>query len=481
MPDSTSLRGTIAEAHAFVLHHPDTKWIELFVIDVNGVPRGKLLHRDELMAVYESGRMLPSTLFGLTLWGDNVDSSGLVWEIGDADVAAYPLPGALWQMPASIRVPTTSNREGQGRPGSTDGTLNYAALQVTLDREGAPGTCHADPRHQLVEIIARLQRRNVYPVMAAELEFYLLDPVADTCGAPLPAPYPNGRRPADSEVYGIRELHQIEPFLVSLYAACEAQEVPARATISEGAPGQVEIALAHGDALTAIDQAIRYKRLVKVIAQQHGMEATFMAKPFAKQAGSGLHMHVSLVDSDGCNVFADPDPAGSVLLRHAVAGLLETLGDAFLLCCPNANSYARVKPMSFVPTAATWGVNNRTVAVRIPAGPAATRHIEHRVAGADANPYLVAAAVLAGMLSGLEKGALPGAPVEGNAQTALLHGATLPCDWGTALTRWHRSHWARATFGDAFVDFYHAIKSAERQSYRDEVSEKDWRRYLVQT
>ncbi|WP_347555176.1 hypothetical protein [Robbsia sp. KACC 23696] len=281
-------------------------------------------------------------------------------------------------------------------------------------------------------------------------------------------------------MYGIRELHQIEPFLASLYAACEAQQVPARATISEGAPGQMEIALAHGDALTAIDQAIRYKRLVKLVAQQHGMEATFMAKPFAKQAGSGLHMYVSLVDNAGNNLFADPDPAGSPLLRHAVAGLLDKLGEAFLVFCPNANSYARFKPMSFVPTAATWGINNRTVAVRVPAGPALSRHIEHPVSGADANPYLVAAAVLAGMLSGLEAGELPCMPVEGNAQTTAQDAPALPMDWASALDKWHRSQWARSMFGDRFVDLYHAIKTAERQAYHDEVSEKDWRRYLVQ-
>ncbi|WP_347555177.1 hypothetical protein [Robbsia sp. KACC 23696] len=167
-----SQRGTVKEAQAFMVAHPDIKWIELFVIDANGVPRGKLLHRDELMAVYESGRPLPSTLFGLTLWGDNVDASGLAWEIGDADVSVYPLQGALWRMPSSRRPLEVDASARAPHARAAIDELTCASVQVALDREGASEMCHADPRYLLTEIIARLQQRGVFPVMAAELEFY---------------------------------------------------------------------------------------------------------------------------------------------------------------------------------------------------------------------------------------------------------------------------------------------------------------------
>ncbi|MBF2983944.1 glutamine synthetase, partial [Pseudomonas aeruginosa] len=156
----------------------------------------------------------------------------------------------------------------------------------------------------------------------------------------------DGGRPRATQVYGLRELEQIEPFLADLYAACKAQGLPARTAISEYAPGQVEITLDHGDALVAMDQAIRYKRLVKGVAHKHGMLACFMAKPFDDLAGTGMHLHVSLADEQGHNLFASDDPAGTPLLRQAVGGMLASLLDSLLLFCPNANSYRRFQANS---------------------------------------------------------------------------------------------------------------------------------------
>jgi len=447
------------EAQNFLEQNPDIELIELFILDNNGVPRGKLLHRDELLAAYQSGRPLPSTILGLTVNGDDVENSGLVWEVGDIDCRAYPLAGSLTRLPWR-HMPT-------------------AAVQVSMHPQQGQPAAVADPRHVLIKVIEGLKADGYHPVMAAELEFYLLDRERDSNGRPQPARDADGGRPQATQVYGLRELEQLEPFLADLYTACKLQGLPARTAISEYAPGQVEITLEHrADALQAMDEAVRYKRLVKGVAHKHGMTACFMAKPFGELAGTGFHMHVSLADEQGNNLFASEDPAGTPLLRLAVGGMLSTLLDSLLLFCPNANSYRRFQANSYAPLAPTWGVDNRTVSLRVPGGPALSRHIEHRICGADANPYLAAAAILAGIHRGIRQGIDPGAPIEGNgyAQAKEL----LPTDWLTALQALEQSSWAREALGADFLKVYLAVKRAEYRQFMAEVGEQDWRWYLHQ-
>lgn len=447
----------LAEADAFLAAHPDVNAIELFIIDPCGVPRGKLLRREELRAIYQNGRPLPSSILGLTIRGEDVDATGLVWEVADADCWAWPLPGSLklqtWRAQPTAQVQVSMHPE-QGRPASV-----------------------ADPRHVLARQIARLQADGYHPVMAAELEFYLLDQARDAAGRPQPARQANGVRPQAPQVYGVLELEQLAPFLDDLYAACAAQGLPARTAISEYAPGQVEITLEHrADALQAMDEAVRYKRLVRGVAHKHGFQACFMAKPFGELAGSGLHMHVSLADEDGNNLFASEDPTGTPLLRQAIGGLLDTLEDGLAVFCPNANSFRRFQANSYAPLARSWGVNNRTVSLRVPGGPAASRHVEHRICGADANPYLAAALLLAGIHRGLREGLDPGAPIEGNGYQQARE--TLPTDWLTALRSLERSAWAREALGEDFHRVYLAIKQEEYRQFMGEVGEQDWRWYL---
>ena len=451
----------VQEAQDFLASHPDIELIELFILDANGVPRGKLLHREELLALYQSGRPLPSTMLGLSIQGEDVEDSGLVWEVGDIDCRAYPLPGSLVRLPWR-QIPT-------------------AAVQVSMHpSEGLPAT-PADPRQLLVRVIDQLEADGYHPVMACELEFYLLDQKRDAQGRPQPALDADGGRPRQTQVYGLRELEQIEPFLRDLYAACKAQGIPARTAISEYAPGQVEITLEHGPALAAMDQAVRYKRLVKGVAHAHGMQACFMAKPFAEIAGTGMHMHVSLADGQGNNLFASElsdirEGAGTPLLRQAVGGMLASLLDSLLLFCPNANSYRRFQANSYAPLAPTWGVDNRTVSLRVPGGPAPTRHVEHRICGADANPYLAAAAILAGIHRGIREHLDPGAPIEGNGYAqATEH---LPTQWSAAIQALEQSGWARDAFGADFLKVFLAVKRAEYRQFMGEVGEQDWRWYL---
>ncbi|GAC1037313.1 glutamine synthetase family protein [Pseudomonas sp. No.117] len=445
------------EARDFLAAHPEVRSIELLLIDANGVPRGKLLHREELLAIYEQGRPLPSSILALTLQGEDVEATGLVWEVADVDCWTYPLPGSL------TLQPWRSTPTGQ--------------VQVSMHpTQGLPAT-PADPRHALVRVIERLQADGYQPVMAVELEFYLLDRERDAQGRPQPALQMNGTRPGAPQVYGVQELEQLQPFLDDLYAACEVQGLPVRTAISEYAPGQLELTLLHRlDALQAIDEGVRYKRLVKGVANRHGLQACFMAKPFGNQAGSGLHLHLSLADATGHNLFASADPQGTPLLRHAIGGMLHRLLDALAIFCPNANSYRRFQANSYAPLAKSWGVNNRSVSLRVPGGPASSRHIEHRICGADANPYLAAAAILAAAHEGIREQRNPGPATVGNGYEQATE--WLPTDWLTALQALDRSPWIREALGEGFIEVYLAIKRAEYRQFMAEVGEQDWRWYL---
>ena len=447
----------IQEARDFLAAHPEVRSIELMLIDANGIPRGKLLHREELLAIYQNGRPLPSSILALTMQGEDVEATGLVWEVADADCWTYPLPGSLTLQPWRS-TPT-------------------AQLQVSMHPTQGLPAAPADPRHALVRVIDRLKADGFHPVMAVELEFYLLDKHRDVNGRPQPAVQMNGVRPEAPQVYGVYELEQVQPFLDDLYAACEAQGLPVRTAISEYAPGQLELTLEHRfDALQAVDEGLRYKRLVKGVANKHGLQACFMAKPFGDRAGSGMHMHVSLADEQGNNLYASEDPQGTPLLRHSIGGMMATLLDSLAIFCPNANSFRRFQANSYAPLAKSWGVNNRTVSFRVPGGPAVSRHIEHRICGADANPYLAAAAILAGIHHGIREQIDPGAAIVGNGYEQATE--FLPTDWLTALRALEASTWAREALGEEFLKVFLAIKKTEYRQFMAEVGEQDWRWYL---
>jgi glutamine synthetase len=193
-----------------------------------------------------------------------------------------------------------------------------------------------------------------------------------------------------------------------------------------------------------------------------------------------MHLHASMAGEDGRNLYADDDPAGTPLLRHAIGGLRATLADGMAVFAPHANSYRRFRAMSYAPVAPTWGVNNRSVSLRVPAGPPASRHVEHRVAGADANPYLVAALVLAGIAHGIEQCIDPGPPVQGNGYAQTSHD-DLPTDWHAALERAARSGFLVQALGAEFLRIYLAVKRRECEKFGALVSDRDYEWYLDTT
>jgi glutamine synthetase len=326
-------------------------------------------------------------------------------------------------------------------------------------------------------VLERFAADGLTPVVACELEYYLVDPMRTAAGGlELARAERGGERPRHHDVYGLRELEDHAGFLRDLWAAADAQGVPLEGAISEYAPGQIELTLRHGpDALRAADEAVMYKRLAKGVAAKHGAEATFMAKPFADRAGSGLHLHVSVNDASGANIFASEDPAGAPPLRHAVGGLKATLGEGMAIFAPNANSYRRFRANSYAPVAPTWGINNRTVSLRVPAGPASGRHIEHRVAGADANPYLALAALLAGVHHGLSRRLDPGPPVVGDGYAeAAKSGVRLPTNWFAAVEALEDSEVLNDYLGERFVRMFCTVKRAEQDRFFAEVPAQDY-------
>ena len=456
MADSKHTTPAADAARAFLGANTDIEAVQLVLTDACGVGRGKNIAREELEPLFASGRNVAGSILGLDVTGEDVDGTGLVWDVGDADQCCRPVPGTL------VRAPWLTRPTAQ-------------VLGSLYELDGRPA--RADPRHVLARTVERLAARGYTPVIAVELEFYLLQRGEDGRLQPA-AGLLSGERRNRIDAYGLGRLDDMSPLFDDLYAAARMQGLPVRTLMSEYAPGQFEITLEHrADALRAVDEAILFKRAVRGVAARHGCVACFMAKPFAERAGSGMHLHASLADAAGRNAFAADDPAGTVELRHAIGGLKATMADGMAIFAPNANSYRRFRAMSYAPVAATWGVNNRSVSLRVPAGPPSSRHVEHRVAGADANPYLVAALVLGGMLQGLDERIDPGPPIVGNGYQQAPRGE-LPTHWPAALERAATSPFLAATCGREFLQVFLAIKAQECEKFGALVTDRDYEWYL---
>jgi len=422
--------------------------IRAAVCDLNGVWRGKLMPAAQLEKVLAGGMRMPLSVPAIDIFGEDVPDSPLVFTTGDADGICLPTErGALhepWQSGEAKFVPV-----------------------VMQDESGVPSPI--DPRQILAAVASKLKARGLTPVMAIEMEFYLVD----ASGAQ-PEP-PAGQNSAD--MLALDNLADYGSYFEEVYEACAGFGIPADAAISEGGAGQFEINLLHGnDPLLAADNAVFFKRIVKGVARKHGIDASFMPKPYADAAGSGLHVHFSLLDEAGDNVFDDGSEEGSDTLRHCVAGLLKLMPASTLIFAPHLNSYRRLTPGSHAPTGIGWGYENRTSAIRIPGGPAKARRIEHRVAGADANPYLLLAVLLAGVLEGLEQRENPPAATEGNAYEAKL--AQLPAEWGAAISAFEAEPALAHHLNSQFCESFAAIKHQEFGRFARRVSDFEVATYL---
>ena len=453
MKKTSKATSAAAEFKAFQAAYPETRYIDAMVTDLCGIVRGKRYPMAEGEKLFTSGLQLCESVFLLDVTGANTDPAG----DGDPDGTLVPIPGTL------VPVPWAEEPRGQ-------------VLMTMTTPEGAPSPI--DPRNVALKVLKRFDELGLTPVVAFELEFYLLDPERDAEGRPQPPISPaTGRREDSLQVYGIREIDGFAAFLRDVEAAGEAQKVPANIATAEFAPGQYEINLHHvADAIAAADHAALLRHIVGSVARSHGVEASFMSKPFLEQTGNGMHVHVSLLDKKGRNVFAADSPLGSQTLRHAVGGLMATMADSMAIFAPNVNAFRRFGPNLFVPVNRSWGANNRSVAFRIPHGTPDSRRIEHRFAGAEANSYLVLAAILAGLHHGITNKVDPGPASDGNACETV--DPDLPLDVPTSLARLEASEILGDYLGRDYLEAYAATKRNEYRDFANAITAREYAWYL---
>ncbi|MCB1707210.1 MAG: glutamine synthetase [Halioglobus sp.] len=432
---------------AFLAEHPDVEIFEIILPDVCGGLRGKWLTRDKMHKAMAGELKMPLSSLAFDVWGR--DAEILVFETGDGDGFCEP----------------------DGRTLVVAPWLDRPTAQVIISmREVNGAPCAYDARHILQSLMGRFAALGLTPVVATEMEFHLFRDEFDPLGQPVHTQTDCvGGRLAGGQTYGIDAMEGMAGLMHAIRDACIAQNLPVDTLIKESGPSQYEINLYHNpDALVAADQAMMLRRVIKGLARKHGLRATFMAKPFGQMAGNGMHVHCSLLDADGNNAFDDGSGRGNALLRQAVAGCLAGMADSMLLFAPNLNSYRRFQRGTYAPLTPCWGYENRTVSVRIPAdAPHATR-LEHRVPGADANPYLVIAAILGGMLHGIENRLQAPPPLEGNAYELLE--PTLPRYWPDALARFEQADFIRNMFGGTFQHVYSVLKHQEMADFDCQVT-----------
>ena len=426
--------------HDWLSDFPELRNIRIAASDLNGQARGKRLPVASAGKLMTDGARFPFSALNLDIWGHDIEGSPLLFDTGDADGVLRPTERGLmpvpWLTPQAGLLPIWMFHD-DGRP--------FAG----------------DPRHALARVLDRYRARGITPVVATELEFYLIDD-AGAGFSPPPSPV-SGRHYSGADTLALRALDAFDGFFNDLYDACAAMGIAADAASSEAGPGQFEINLAHGpDAMRMADDTWLFKQLLKGLARKHGFAGSFMAKPYADQPGNGLHLHFSLLDADGRNLFDDGGPRGTDMLRHAVAGCLAAMPGATLVFAPHANSYARLVPGAHAPTGIGWAYENRTAALRIPAGNSKARRIEHRVAAGDINPYLMIAAVLGAALDGIEDALDPPAPLTGNAYAQDL--PQLPADWAGALAAFETCPQVARIFPPDLID---NMARTKRQEMRD--------------
>jgi glutamine synthetase len=435
----------------------ESELIEAFIIDVNGVPRGKWLQHDKAEALLGAGIAMPRSAYLLDIWGRDIVEGGIAFDTGDPDGNCIAVAHSVTRMQWA---------EGQ------------AAQALLTMREADGSLFYADPRGVLTRVLDRYTEQGLTPSVGVELEFYLVDP--HRTGGQRIAPRgadESAWRGWQTDTMGLWEIHDYEAILRDLLRAASAQSIALDTLISENGPGQFEVTLRYApDALRIADDAVLFKRAVKQIARKHGLCATFMAKPFGNWAGSGMHVHMSVLDRQGVNIFTGDASRPSPVLYHALGGVVNAMPDTMLVFAPHANSFRRFAPGTHAPVFGDWGHDNRLSAVRvINAEPRAAR-IEHRVAGADCNPYLAFAAMLGAMLDGMASKADPGPESVGDKTGAAA--PKLPIAWSAATERFAGSAQTAAIFGSKFQGIFASCKRQEIDEFRRRISDVEYDAYL---
>ncbi|HCI20183.1 MAG TPA: glutamine synthetase [Alphaproteobacteria bacterium] len=427
--------------------------VECLVSDIAGIPRGKILpvHKFSQAAVGQ-GLRLPEYVFGQSVTGAFLDSAVLN-EIGK-DVILRPDP-------ATCRlVPWYSEPTAQ-------------IIHDAFDHDGS--IVPFSPRAVLKRVLALFESAGLRPIVAPELEFFLVQQSADA-NSPLATPSGrSGRAEKARQAYGIDAVNEFDPLFEDIYDHCEVQKIDIDTLSHEAGAAQMEINFNHGEALELADQTFLFKRTVRQTSLDHNVHATFMAKPMQEQPGSAMHLHVSVVDIEsGHNLFVNEDSSESDQFYHALAGMQRYLVAAMPLMAPYVNSYRRQSNSEDSPTNLAWGMDNRTVGLRVPMGDAANRRIENRIPGADANPYLAMAATLAALWLGLQEQRRPTRQRKDSGEDL----ATLPRNLDIALDELERAKPLHEALGEDFVKLFIEVKRGEAEAFLEVIS--PWEReYLL--
>jgi len=423
--------------------------IECLIADMNGVLRGKVLPAAKFIKSERDGALrMPSSVFAVTATGDYAGDEEEDYQ--DPDMLIRP-DAATLRMAPGFKTPTA-----------------YVFADTCLPT-GEPW--EANPRNLLKKVLGLFGARGWTPVVAPELEFYLTAINTDPDVPLIPPVGRSGRAETAPQPYGLEAITEYEDIIEAIYEAGEVADLHLDTMIHESGTAQLEINFHHGDPLQLADQVLVFKRIVRQVALNHGMYATFMAKPMADQPGSAMHLHISMVDGAGENLFSDAAGQDTATFRHFVGGLQKYLPEIAPLFAPTVNSFRRMRPSHSAPINVQWGLDNRSCGLRVPMDDPQNRRIENRLPGADANAYLaVAAALIAGWI-GIEEACEPAPLVTGN---AYRHPRSLPRTLEDAMDRLAACQPAKAIIGERFLRSFSAIKLAELDHFQHVVS--SWER-----
>ncbi len=449
--------GSIDEFNSFCNSNPDIKYIDAILTDVSGIIRGKRLPIKDAEKLFKSGIQFCYSTFLLDPTGYCPDAAGRGFSDGDPDATYYPVSGTLTKMPWH------KDKLGQ--------------VLITIQDESRYSSI-IDPRNVLAKVLERFDDLHLTFKVAFELEFFLFRKRKNISERPMPPISNETKKQSEgNQVYGMRELDEFYDFLEDVNKYCKIQNIPASTASSEFAPGQFEINLNHtNDILKAADDSSLLRRVIKETAIKHNYEASFISKPFIDQTGSGMHVHISLFDNTNKNIFSSSKEEGSKELQYAIGGLQKSIYDNFLIFASNFNSYRRFEPDQFVPVNNSWGPNNRSVAFRIPRSDESSKRIEHRVAGAESNAYLVLSAILSGIHYGLVNKISPSEFRIDNACTD--PDPKMPKNIEKAIELFENSKFCSDYYTEEYVKMFSDLKRKEIEAFKAEISDIEYKWYL---
>jgi glutamine synthetase len=419
--------------------------VECVVCDLAGVSRGKAMPASKFAR--QTHFYLPDSIFLQTITGE--------W----ADVA-----GREFTEPDMVLVPDYST--ATAAPWATDYTLQV--IHDVVDRSGNP--VPTAPRNVLKAVVAQYQALGLTPIVAPEMEFYLVAPNLDPAKPIEPPMGRSGRRVAARQAYSMSAIDEYGPVIDDIYDFAEAQGFEIDGILQEGGAGQIEINLQHGDPIKLADEIFFFKRLIKEAALRHNCYATFMAKPIEDEPGSAMHIHHSVVDSTtGKNIFSNPDGSETEAFMHFIGGMQSHMPSVIALLSPYVNSYRRYVPDLAAPINLSWARDNRTTGIRVPISDPEARRVENRIAGMDCNPYLAIAGSLACGLLGLQDKTLPAPEFTGDAYSTNAKG-DIPRTFGEALDIFANATPMQNILGADFCKTYRAVKELEYHGFLQVIS-----------